>query len=151
VRFFSKVPTSQHYHLFTSIPPKLLQDFHSTFFPFPIYRINHSFPLQKARGNKYSRLDWKLCPKKEKAPNDPNLPFKDKEKGGESRSKAWWPMEGEGKTTFHLFPLSPQQNLRKPSIFSFDLTILLYHGFKLLLTPFFSFFSIYKLRLHTPM
>jgi hypothetical protein len=29
---------------------------------------------------------------KEKAPNDPNLPFKEKEKGGESRSKAWWLM-----------------------------------------------------------
>jgi hypothetical protein len=31
---------------------------------------------------------------KERAPNDPNLPFKEKEKGGEGRSKAWWPMEG---------------------------------------------------------
>jgi hypothetical protein len=33
----------------------------------------------------------------------------------------WWPMEGEGETPFHLFPLSPQQILLKPSIFSFDL------------------------------
>jgi len=23
--------------------------------------------------------------------------------------QAWWPMKGEGKTPFHLFPLSPQQ------------------------------------------
>jgi hypothetical protein len=23
--------------------------------------------------------------------------------------QAWWLMEGEGKTPFHLFPLSPQQ------------------------------------------
>jgi hypothetical protein len=60
-------------------------------------------------------------------------------------------MEGEGKTPFHLFPFSPKQILLKPLIFSFDLTILLYHGSKLLVTPFFSFFSIYKLRLRTPM
>ncbi len=31
---------------------------------------------------------------KEKPPNDPNAPFKEKEKGGEGISKAWWPMEG---------------------------------------------------------
>jgi hypothetical protein len=30
---------------------------------------------------------------KEKPPNDPNAPFKEKEKGGEGISKAWWPME----------------------------------------------------------
>ncbi len=49
-------------------------------------------------------------------------------------------MEGEGKTPFHLFPFSPQQTLLKPSIFSFDLTVLLYHGSKPLLRPFFPFF-----------
>jgi len=76
---------------------------------------------------------------KERAPNDLSPPFKKKERGGEGRSKAWWPMEGERKTPFHLFPFSPQQTLLKPSIFSFDLTILLYHGSKLLLTPFFPF------------
>jgi hypothetical protein len=50
-------------------------------------------------------------------------------------SKAWWPMEGsklggqvKEKTPFHLFPLSPQQILLKPSIFPFDLKILFYHG-----------------------
>jgi len=32
-------------------------------------------------------------------------------------SIAWWPMEGDGETPFHLFPLSPQQILLKPSIF----------------------------------
>jgi hypothetical protein len=35
--------------------------------------------------------------------------FKEKGKGGEGRSKAWWPMEGEGKTPFHLLPLSPNK------------------------------------------
>ncbi len=39
--------------------------------------------------------------------------------------QAWWPMEGEGKIPFHLFPLSPQPILLKPSIFPFDLMVLL--------------------------
>jgi len=58
------------------------------------------------------------------------LPFKKKEKEGEGRPKAWWPMEGEGKGSllggqwkkkekvlFYLFPLSPQATLLKPSFF----------------------------------
>jgi hypothetical protein len=44
------------------------------------------------------------------------------------RFQVWWPMEGEGKTPFHLFPLSPQQILLKLSFFPFDLKILFYHG-----------------------
>jgi hypothetical protein len=59
---------------------------------------------------------------KERVPNDLNPPFKEKEKGAEGKSPlggqwkekekekvpiAWWPMESEGKTPFHLFPLSP--------------------------------------------
>ncbi len=51
------------------------------------------------------------------------------------RFQAWWPMEGEGKTFFHFFPLSPQQfysNLQFFILFiyyfSFDLKVLLYHG-----------------------
>jgi hypothetical protein len=55
------------------------------------------------------------------------------------RFHAWWPMEGEGKTHFHLFPFSPQQLLLKLSIFSFDLMVLFYHGSRPLLTPFFPF------------
>jgi hypothetical protein len=35
---------------------------------------------------------------------------------------------------FYLFPLSPLQILLKPSIFSFDLKVLLYHGSRPLLT-----------------
>jgi hypothetical protein len=42
------------------------------------------------------------------------------------RFHAWWPMEGERKTPFHLFDFPPQQTLLKPSIFSFDLMVLLY-------------------------
>jgi hypothetical protein len=55
-------------------------------------------------------------------------------------SKAWWPLEGEGRNTFSPLPFSPQQPLPKPSIFPFDLTVLLYHGLKSLLMPSFPFF-----------
>jgi hypothetical protein len=34
--------------------------------------------------------------KRKEHPNHPSPPFKKKEKVGEGRSKAWWPMEGEG-------------------------------------------------------
>jgi hypothetical protein len=54
-------------------------------------------------------------------------------------SNAWWPMKGEGKTPFHLFPFSPQQILFKPPIFSFDLKVLFYHGFRPLLMHFLPF------------
>jgi hypothetical protein len=53
--------------------------------------------------------------------------------------QAWWPMEGERKTAFHLFPFSPNKFLFKPSIFSFDLKVLLYHGFRPLFTHFLPF------------
>jgi hypothetical protein len=43
-------------------------------------------------------LDWKLSLQgKREPPNHPSPPFKEKEKVGEGRSKAWWSMEGEGK------------------------------------------------------
>jgi hypothetical protein len=32
-------------------------------------------------------------------------------------SNVWWPMEGEGEAPFHLFPLSHQEILLKPSFF----------------------------------
>jgi hypothetical protein len=40
---------------------------------------------------------------------------------------------------FSPLPIFPPTNLFKPSIFSFDLEVLPYHGFRLLLTPFFHF------------
>jgi hypothetical protein len=72
------------------------------------------------------------------------------------RFQAWCPMEGSKlggqwkvpslmangrwrRNTFSPLPFSPQQPLPKPSIFPFDLTILLYHGPKPLLTPSFPF------------
>jgi hypothetical protein len=54
-------------------------------------------------------------------------------------SIAWWPMEREGDGHFHLFPLSPQQILLKPSFFSTDNKVLLYHGFRPSLTHFLPF------------
>jgi hypothetical protein len=85
--------------------------------------------------------------RKKRAPNDSSSPFKEKEKRGEGGSKAWWPMEGSKlggqwkvkEKPFSPLPFSPQQPLPKPSIFPFDLTILLYHGPKSLLTPSFPF------------
>ncbi len=50
--------------------------------------------------------------------------------------QVWWPLEGERKTSFHLLHFPPT-TLLTPSIFPFDLTILLYHGPKPLLPPFF--------------
>jgi hypothetical protein len=84
------------------------------------------------------------------------------------RFHAWWPMEcsklggqwnvpnlvAKGmwrRNTFSPLPFSPQQPLPKPLIFSFDLTVLLYHGPKPLFTPSFSFSLIYKSQLRTSM
>jgi hypothetical protein len=66
------------------------------------------------------------------------------------RFYVWWPMEGKGKGSLlggqwkekekYLFISShcpPNQFLLKPSIFPFDLKVLLYHGYKPLLTHFF--------------
>jgi hypothetical protein len=41
--------------------------------------------------------------------------------------------------TFLVLPISHQQTLFKPSIFSFNFMVLIYHGSKPLLMPFFPF------------
>jgi hypothetical protein len=43
------------------------------------------------------------------------------------------------KVLFHLFPLSPQATILRPSFFPFDIKVLLYHGSRLLFTHFFLF------------
>jgi hypothetical protein len=70
--------------------------------------------------------------------------------------QAWWPMEGSmlgghwnvpclvaigrwRKNTFSPLPFSPNKLYLHLQIFPFDLTVLLYHGPKSLLTPFFPF------------
>jgi hypothetical protein len=40
------------------------------------------------------------------------------------------------KVLFHLFPLSPQTTLFRPSFFSFDIKVLFYHGSRLLFMHF---------------
>ncbi len=65
--------------------------------------------------------------------------------------QAWWPMEGEGEIPFHLFHFPPNNLYPNLQFFSFDLTVLFYHGAKPLFTPSFSFSSIYKLKLRTSM
>jgi hypothetical protein len=89
----------------------------------PSTKTNHYFPPQKKLvGTSIFKISIENYVRgKERASNDLSPLFKEKEKGGEGRSNAWWPMEGEGKTPFHLFPLSTQQILLKPSMFSFDL------------------------------
>jgi hypothetical protein len=62
------------------------------------------------------------------------------------RFQAWWPLKGEGKTSFHFFPLPPQQILFK-QIF-IDFKVLLYHGSRSLLYIFLSFSLTYKLQSH---
>jgi hypothetical protein len=87
-------------------------------------------------------------------------PLKRRRKEGEGRSKAWWLMDcsklggqwkekekfpllgGQWNVKEKLFsplPTFPLTNLFKPSIFSFDLEILLYHGPRSLPTPFLPF------------
>jgi hypothetical protein len=63
----------------------------SSFFSPPRLNI---ISLFKKLVNKCSRLR-ENCPQgQERAPHDPSPPFKEKEKGAEGGSKAWWPMEG---------------------------------------------------------
>jgi hypothetical protein len=74
--------------------------------------------------------------------------WKDKDKvpmlGGQWKDKDKVPMLGgqwkdKEKVFFHLFPLSPQTTLLRPSFFSFDIKVLLYHGSMPLFTHFFPF------------
>ncbi len=119
---------------------------------FPFYSPSFSqlprliilFLLEKLVGTCILKIELIMSRERESS-NDPSLPFKKKEKEGEGRSKVWWSKEGEGKGSlfggqwkekvlFHLFPLSPQTTLFRPSFFSFDIRVLLYHGSRLLFT-----------------
>jgi hypothetical protein len=106
--------------LLTSIPPKLLQDFHSTLLPLPNYQANHFFSPQEACRNKYSQ-DWienyvrgkqkasiiwigLLKKRRRKVKVDPKF-------GGQWKEKE--------KVFFYLFPFSPQATSLRPSFFIF--------------------------------
>jgi hypothetical protein len=55
-------------------------------------------------------------------------------------------MEGKGEASFSPFSTSPPSNLLRPSSFSFDLTVLLYHNFRPLFTHSLFLSLAYKLR-----
>jgi hypothetical protein len=103
-------------------------------------------------GTSVLKIELKIMSGERETSNDLSPPFKEKKKEGEGRSKAWWPKEGEGegfllggqwkekeKVLFHLFPFSPPCNLLRPSFFSFDIKVLLYHGSRPLFTYSFPF------------
>jgi len=85
---------------------------------------------------------------RERPPNHPSPPFKEKEKKGESGSHAWWSMEDPmlggpwnvKENTFSPLPIPLNNFILNLQFFSFGLTVLLYHGPKPLLTPFFPLF-----------
>jgi hypothetical protein len=70
--------------------------------------------------------------------------FKKKE-GGEGRSPFSGQWKEKEKVLFHLFPLCPQATLLRPSFFSFNIKVLLYHGSKLLFYAFPPFSLAFKL------
>jgi hypothetical protein len=77
----------------SSILSKVLQTSNLlSLFP-PFTKTNHSSPVLKGCGNKYSQdSNRKLCPDK-KAPNDLNFPFKENEKErseGKSQLSGQW-------------------------------------------------------------
>ncbi len=47
-------------------------------------------------GTSIFKIELKIMSREKESSNDLNLPFKEKEKKSEGRSKAWWPMGGEG-------------------------------------------------------
>jgi hypothetical protein len=61
-------------------------------------------------GTSIVKIELKIMSGEEETSNDPNPPFKEKEKEGEDRSKAWWPMEGEGEGSFPPLPTFPSSN-----------------------------------------
>jgi hypothetical protein len=62
-------------------------------------------------------------------------------------SNDWWPMGGEGETSFLPLFIFPPTNLLKPFVF-IDFKLLLYHGSRSLLYAFPLFSLTYKLQPH---
>ncbi len=94
---FSKVPTSQsittHPHSFKIITRFPFYSTYSSSLP----RLIFLFLFKKlVRINISPNWIGSYLPKgkRETPPKHPSSPFKEKEKEGEGRSKAWWPMEG---------------------------------------------------------
>jgi hypothetical protein len=66
--------------------------------------------------------------------------------GKKETSNARRLMEGEGEAFFSPFSTPPLSNLLRPSSFSFDLTVLLYHSFRSLFTHSLFLSLAYKLQ-----
>jgi hypothetical protein len=109
------------------------------------------FELKTMFGKEKAKM-IRLCPFKEKERSEGKSPFggqlKEKERdlmlGGQWKEKERDFMLGgqwkeKEKVPFHLFPLSPQATLLRPSSFSFDIKVLLYHGSRPLFMHFFPF------------
>jgi hypothetical protein len=89
-----------HFHSFKPITR------FSLYFPFLSLppRLIIIFFLKKLMGTSIQDLIENYVRAK-RAPHDPSSPFKEKEKGGEGRSKAWWPMERKGEVSFAWRPM----------------------------------------------
>jgi hypothetical protein len=62
-------------------------------------------------GTSIFKIELKIMYGKKKTSNDLSLLFKEKEKEGEGRTKAWWPMEGEGEGFFSTSSHFPPNQL----------------------------------------
>jgi hypothetical protein len=69
---------------------------YSPSFP-PLLKLIIIFLLNKLVRTNIFKIELKIMSREEESSNDLSSPLKEKEKEGEGRSKAWWPMEGEGK------------------------------------------------------
>jgi hypothetical protein len=87
-------------------PNTIITHLHSfkttTRFPFYVLlfsqlpRLIIIFLLKKLVGTSIFQIELKIMFREtEKSSKDPSSPFKEKEKEGEGRSKAWWPKEGK--------------------------------------------------------
>jgi hypothetical protein len=83
---------------------------------FPFYSLSFSLIprliilpfLNKLVGTSVLKIQLKIMSEEETGSNDPSPPFQEKEKEGEGRSKAWWPMEGEGKGSHAWWPMESE-------------------------------------------
>jgi hypothetical protein len=64
-------------------------------FLLPTIKLIILFLLKKLVGTSILKIELKIMSREEEGSKDPSSPFKEKEKEGKGRSKAWWPKEGE--------------------------------------------------------
>jgi hypothetical protein len=84
--------TTTHFYSFKTIPRF---PFYSPFFS-QLPRLIIFFLLKKLVGTSILKIELKIMSGERENSNDSSSPFQEKEKEDEGRSKAWWPMEGEG-------------------------------------------------------